>query len=67
LSSSLIFGAKISHQYGNIPVYKTEINNCWGSVALTTRHPSIHKSWHYSPTSDGRSVGIIPLWTKSHG
>jgi hypothetical protein len=25
------------------PVYKTEINSRWGSAALTTRHPSIHK------------------------
>jgi hypothetical protein len=25
-------------------VYKTEINDRRGSVALTTRHPSIHKS-----------------------
>jgi hypothetical protein len=27
-------------------VYKTEINDRSGSAALTTRHPSIHKSWH---------------------
>jgi hypothetical protein len=26
------------------PVYKTEINDRRGSVALTTRHPSIRKS-----------------------
>jgi hypothetical protein len=25
---------------------KTEINDCAGSAALTTQHPSIHKSWH---------------------
>jgi hypothetical protein len=28
------------------PVKKAEINDRWGSAALTTRHPSIHKSWH---------------------
>jgi hypothetical protein len=28
------------------PVYKTEINGCGGPAALTTRHPSIRKSWH---------------------
>jgi hypothetical protein len=28
------------------PVYKTDINDREGSAALTTRHPSIHKSWH---------------------
>jgi hypothetical protein len=28
------------------PVQKTEINDRGGSAALTTRHPSIHKSWH---------------------
>jgi hypothetical protein len=28
------------------PVYKTEINDRKGSAALTTRYPSIHKSWH---------------------
>jgi hypothetical protein len=28
------------------PVYKTHINDRVGSAALTTRHPSIHKSWH---------------------
>jgi hypothetical protein len=28
------------------PVKKTEINDRRGSAALTTRHPSIHKSWH---------------------
>jgi hypothetical protein len=27
-------------------VYRTEINGRAGSAALTTRHPSIHKSWH---------------------
>jgi hypothetical protein len=32
---------------------------------VTTRHPSIHKSWHQiSPTRGGRSVGIVRLWTK---
>jgi hypothetical protein len=28
------------------PVQKTEINGRGGSGALTTRHPSILKSWH---------------------
>jgi hypothetical protein len=28
------------------PVYKTEINDRGVSAALTTRHPSIRKSWH---------------------
>jgi hypothetical protein len=27
-------------------VLKTEINDCGRSAALTTRHLSIHKSWH---------------------
>jgi hypothetical protein len=50
------------------PVYKTEINDRKGSAALTMRHPSIHKSWHYiSSTSGGCSVGIVRLRTKSHG
>jgi hypothetical protein len=30
----------------NVPVWKTEINDRAGSAALTTRHPSIHKSLH---------------------
>jgi hypothetical protein len=35
---------------------------------MTTRHPSIRKSWHYiSPTSGGRSGGIVSLRTKGHG
>jgi hypothetical protein len=34
-----------------------------GSAALTTRHPSIHKSWYYiSSTSGGRSVGVCFLF-----
>jgi hypothetical protein len=50
------------------PVEKTEINGRGGSAALTTQHPSTHKSWHYiSPTSGGRSVGIVRLRTKGHG
>jgi hypothetical protein len=28
------------------PVLKTEFNDRGGSATLTTRHPSIHKSWH---------------------
>jgi hypothetical protein len=27
-------------------VYKTEINDRRGSAELTTRHPSMNKSWH---------------------
>jgi hypothetical protein len=35
---------------------------------MTTRHPSIHKSWHkISSTSGGHSVGIVRLRTKGHG
>jgi hypothetical protein len=50
------------------PVKITEINGRGTSAALTTRHLSIHKSWHKnSPTNGGRSVGIFRLWTKSHG
>jgi hypothetical protein len=50
------------------PVEKTEINDRRGSAALTRRHPYIHKSWHYiSPTSGGRSVGIVRSRTKGHG
>jgi hypothetical protein len=50
-----------------VPDYKTEINDRGGSAALTTRHPSIHKSWHqFSPTSGGRSVSIVRLRTKGH-
>jgi hypothetical protein len=49
-------------------VQKTEINDRGGSAALTTRHPSIHKSWHQiSPTSGSCSVGIVHLRTKGHG
>jgi hypothetical protein len=48
-------------------VSKLEINDHRGPAALTTRHPSIHKSWHYiSSTSGGRSVGIVPLRTKGY-
>jgi hypothetical protein len=28
------------------PVWKNEINGRRGSAVLTTRHPSIHRSWH---------------------
>jgi hypothetical protein len=35
---------------------------------LTTQHPSIRASWQYIlPTSGGRSVGIVRLWTEGHG
>jgi hypothetical protein len=48
-------------------VYKTEINDRRGSAALTTRYPSMSKSWHYiSSTSGGRLVGIVSLRTKVH-
>jgi hypothetical protein len=44
------------------------MNDREGSAALTTRHPSIHKSWQYiSSTNGSRSVGIVPLRTKGHG
>jgi hypothetical protein len=50
------------------PVWQTDIAGRGGSAALTTRHPSIHKSWHkISPTSGGRSFGIVRLRTKDHG
>jgi hypothetical protein len=49
------------------PDYTTKVNDRGGSTALTTRHPFIHKSWHeISPTSGGRSVGILRLRTKGH-
>jgi hypothetical protein len=41
--SSLILFTRMME---TIPVKKTEINDRRGSIALTTRHPSIHKSWH---------------------
>jgi hypothetical protein len=41
------------------------INDRGGSTALTMRHPSIHKSWHYfSPMGGSHSVSIVHLWTK---
>jgi hypothetical protein len=50
------------------PIYKTEINGRRGSAALTTRHPSIRKSWHdISSARGGRSVGIVRSRTKGHG
>jgi hypothetical protein len=36
-----------------------------GSAALTTPYPYIRKSWLTSPTSGGRSVGIVRLRTKA--
>jgi hypothetical protein len=40
----------------------------WLSAALTTRHPSVRKIYYQiSPTSGGRSVGIVRLRTKGHG
>jgi hypothetical protein len=42
------------------PVWKTQINHREGSAVLTTRYPSVRKSWYkISPTSGGRSVGIV--------
>jgi hypothetical protein len=39
----------------------------WGLVALTSHHHSIHKCWHQnSPTSGGRSLGIIRFRIKIH-
>jgi hypothetical protein len=49
------------------PVKKLTINGREGSAALTTRRPSNRKSRHYFDGRDGRSVGIVRLWTKSHG
>jgi hypothetical protein len=40
----------------------------WGSAALTTRNPSIRKSWYWNlMTSVGRSVGIVRLLSKGQG
>jgi hypothetical protein len=36
----------IINSYNDYPVQNTEINDREGSAALTTWHPSIHKSWH---------------------
>jgi hypothetical protein len=40
-------------------VKKTETNDRGESVALTTRHPLSAKVGTTSPTSGGRSVGIV--------
>jgi hypothetical protein len=46
---------------------KTEINSHGGTAALTTLHPSVHKSWYQnSATSGGRSISILRLRTESH-
>jgi hypothetical protein len=37
---------------------------CRGFASLTTRHPSIRKSWS-SLTSSGRPVGIVWSWTQT--
>jgi hypothetical protein len=59
---------KLSYVVYIYPVQKTEINGRRGSAALTTRHPSIHKSWHkILSASGGRSVSIVLLRTKGHG
>jgi hypothetical protein len=47
-------------------VKKTELTT-GGSVALTTRHPLSAKLALTSPTSAGRSVGIVRLRIKGHG
>jgi hypothetical protein len=46
---------------------KIEINDSRGSAALTTRHPSIHKSWQYFVDKWRSLVGIVRLRTKGHG
>jgi hypothetical protein len=47
---------------------KLRLTTVGGTAAMTTRHPSIHKSWHYiSPTNGGLSVGAVRLRTKGHG
>jgi hypothetical protein len=50
------------------PVKKTELTTGGGggSVALTTRHYP-QKLALTSPTSGGRSVGVVRLRTKGHG
>jgi hypothetical protein len=47
------------------PVKKTETNDRGGSVALTTQHPLSAKVGTTSPTSGGRSVGIVRSRTKA--
>jgi hypothetical protein len=48
------------------PVKKTEINDRpWESVSLTTQHPLSAKVGTTSPTSVGRSVGIVRSRTKA--
>jgi hypothetical protein len=46
---------------------ENRINDRGGSVALTTRHLYPQKLALTLPTSGGRSVGIVRLWTKGHG
>jgi hypothetical protein len=50
-----------------VPVYKTEINGCEGTAALTTPALSSQKLALNLPTSGVRSVGIVRLWIKGHG
>jgi hypothetical protein len=47
------------------PVKKTETNDPGGSVAMTTQHPLTAKVGTTSPTSGGRSVGIVRSRTKA--
>jgi hypothetical protein len=47
------------------PVKKTETNDRGGSVVLTTQHPPSAKVGTTSPTSGGRSVGIVRSRTKA--
>jgi hypothetical protein len=46
---------------------ENRVQRSWESVALTTRHPLSAKLALTSPTSGGRSVGIVHLKTKSRG
>jgi hypothetical protein len=50
-----------------IVIICSELNDRGGSAGLTTRHPSICKSWHQiSPIRGGHSFGIVRLLTKGH-
>jgi hypothetical protein len=41
------------------PVQKTEINDRRRSASLPTRHPSIHKSWHYISSTSGGHQSVL--------
>jgi hypothetical protein len=58
----------ILHKLYIFPVWESEFNGLGGSATMTTRHPSIHKCWHYNLSTCGcSSVGIVRLRTESHG